>query len=133
MRAQEEKTAWKDKMYGFVKQIRALSQEDRETLSNKMPVTTCEGHALSVYNQCMLAMQSKTPLTIIGGFNQWKKSGRKVSSGQHTIGYIYVPMIQKTKNDEPKEISGLRVHMDKEVRFRLIPVFDVSQTEELAA
>jgi len=121
-----EKQAWRAKMRGFVDQVSQLSPEQRQALSQRMPITTCEGHPLSVFNQCFLAMQSPLSLTIVAGFQQWKKSGRMVSEGQHAPGYIYVP-IGKIKKDEDLDKESERVH------FRLVPVFDISQTEVFAA
>jgi hypothetical protein len=126
-RTDEEKRAWHDKMKGFVKQVHAMTPEEQAELSKRMPIVTCEGHALSMYNQAFLSLQTGSPVTVVGGFKQWQRAGRKVVKGQHSAGYIYVPLIPTPKEGE-KDIA-----VDPEnVRFRLVPVFDVTQTEEMA-
>lgn len=120
----EEKAAWKERMRGLVQKVAALSDEERKTLAARMPITTCEGHTLSFFNQCFLSFQANgTPLTVIGGFQQWKKVGRSIKRGEHAVGCIYVPLFP-AKGD--REIEG----EPDPVRFRLVPVFEVSQTEE---
>ena len=114
-----QRQEWKDKMQGLIKQVSNLSAADKEKLAETNPITTCEGHAISPYNHCFLAMQTDKPLTVIGGFRQWQRAGRMVSKGNKAAGYIYVPM--KGKTDDP----------DKKLRFRMVPVFDISQTEEI--
>ena len=114
-----EKKAWRERMNGLIKQVSALEPEQREEISRRMPIVTCEGHPISGYNHCFLTMQTVLTLTIIGGFRQWKRAGRTVSPGQKAAGYIYVPMKKKDTVEE-------------KLRFRLVPVFDISQTEEAA-
>ncbi len=108
-------------MNGLIKQVSALTPEQREEIARRSPIVTSEGHPISAYNACFLTMQTELPLTIVGGFRQWQMAGRQVSPGQQAAGYIYVPM--KGKDDAPKE---------EKLRFRLVPVFDISQTEEIA-
>ncbi len=124
----DEKKAWRERMRGLVKQVAGMTPEARATMAAKMPIITCEGHALSVFNQCFLMFQSgSATLTVIGGFRQWKKTGRAVKEGSRSIGYIYVPMVPKQNGKE--EEAG----EPEDVRFRLVPVFDVSQTDELSS
>ena len=120
-RTDAEKQAWRDKMRGFVNKVGSLTPEQRSELAQRMPITTCEGHSLTAFNQVFLSMQTDIPLTVIAGFRQWKKANRQVSQGQHAAGYIYVPMGSK-KDDELT---------DEDIHFRLVPVFDVSQTEAI--
>ena len=68
--------------------------------------------------------QTELTLTIIAGFRQWQAAGRQVSPGQKAAGYIYVPL--KRKKD------GQDITPEK-LRFRLVPVFDIAQTEESVA
>ena len=69
-------------------------------------------------------MQTEETLTIIGGFRQWERASRRVKKGNKAAGYIYVPM--KKKDSEGKDVET-----DEKLRFRLVPVFDIAQTEEL--
>ena len=121
-RTDQEKKEWHEKMRAMVKQVGQLSPEQKAEIAAKYPIVTCEGHEISGFNSCFLTMQTETPLTIIGGFKQWERAGRTVSKGMKTAGYIYVPMKKKDAEGETRTPEKLR--------FRLVPVFDVSQTEE---
>ena len=119
-RTDEEKKQWKEKMAALVKEVGQLSTEQKAEIAAKYPIVTCEGRAISPYNCCFLTSQTEISLTIIGGFKQWGRAGRMVAKGNKAAGYIYVPM--KGKDDAPKE---------EKLRFRMVPVFDISQTEEI--
>jgi len=119
-RSDAERKAWREKMNGLVKQVSNMSPEKREEIARKMPIVTCEGHPLSGFNACFLSMQSGRTLTIVAGFKQWGKADRRVCEGQHAAGYIYVPTNRK-KDSGPDP--------DEKVRFRMVPVFDIYQTE----
>jgi len=119
----QEKKQWRERMNGLIKQVGELSPEQREEISRRSPIVTCEGHPISPYNACFLSMQTELTLTIIGGFRQWKRAGRQVSAGQKAAGYIYVPL---KREKDGKEL------IPEKMRFRLVPVFDISQTEEIA-
>ncbi len=120
----EERKAWRERMNGLIKQVSALEPAQREEMARRMPIVTSEGHSLSPFNACFLSMQTELPLTIIAGFRQWQSAGRQVFPGQKAAGYIYVPM--KRKKDG-RDIT------EEKLRFRLVPVFDIAQTEESVA
>jgi len=122
-RTPEEKTQWRNKMRNLCKEVANLPNEKREQLAAQMHVTTCEGRTLSPFNQVFLMFQCSQPLTIVGGFKQWSKAGRIVKEGQHAAGYIYVPML--SKKDEAQAVV-------EDLRFLTVPVFDISQTQEIA-
>ncbi len=118
-----ERKEWREKMNGLIKQVSGLSEEHRAEMARCMPIVTCEGHAISGFNHCFLSMQTDKAITIIGGFRQWERAGRTVSKGMKAAGYIYVPM---KKKKDGKDIT------EERLRFRMVPVFDISQTEESA-
>ena len=62
-------------------------------------------------------------LAQIGGFQQWRKAGRMVRKGEHSIGSIFVPIGVSRDPEDGQD-------PDK-VNFRLVPVFDITQTEEV--
>jgi len=99
-----------------------MPKEKQEEIAVKLGTVTCEGHRLSTHNMIFLFCQDQGahPLAMVGGFRQWKKAGRQVQKGEHAAGYIYVPLGVKKDGEET---DG--------VRFRLVPVFDVTQTEEI--
>lgn len=81
-------------------------------------------HRYSFGNCIMIALQ-KPDATLVAGFGHWKKMGRFVKKGEKGIA-ILAPMIGKRKSDneqgeteEDKCLYG----------FRVVHVFDVSQTE----
>ena len=125
---QTEKKQWFAKMGTLAKQVRAMSEDEKNAFIDRLGglVVTCEGHTLTPYNTIFLLYQvGKVNITMIGGFKQWQKVGRRVRKGQHAIGHIYVPMGAKKLDDDSDEGEP------EEIRFRLVPVFDVSQTDEI--
>jgi len=127
-RRPEEVQEWRAHMREIAGKVAKLSDAERAELAARAPVTTCEGHTLSTYNQVFLAYQSAMSLTLVAGFRQWLKAGRAVKQGQHAAGYIYVPMVAKAKSGNPETTAD-----PDDLRFRLVPVFDVTQTQEIAA
>ena len=75
----------------------------------------------SLNNTAMIYLQ-KPRAQFLKGYKSWQKLGRQVKKGEKAI-KIFAPMSRKTENKDGKEerrLSG----------FRLISVFDLSQTEE---
>jgi len=121
-RTLDEKKSWYKKMANLAADIKKLSDERRAEIVTQCGTINVEGRTLSAFNTCFLWMQAGGPLAQVGGFRQWQKVGRRVMEGQHAKGYIYVPM--KGKKDQ--ELSE-----DEKMRFKLVPVFDVKQTEKM--
>jgi len=83
---------------------------------------------LTPYNQCFLVAQCDgLNFTIVGGFQQWRKSGRMVKKGEHGF-LILVPSI--LKNDENSEKVDDFI-LDEDVRFYSATLFDITQTEKI--
>ena len=120
---QEEVKAWRLKMKEVAAKVRALPETEQEELARQYGTITAEGHRLSRFNTIFLSFQAGRPLAQIGGYRQWKKAGRQVIKGQHAIGSIFVPI--GAKNNETGELE------DNNIRFHSVPVFDITQTEEL--
>ena len=122
----EQKTAWRANMSKLAAKIKIMTDiEKREYIRQNPCIETCLGHTLSCYNTIFLLYQiGKKPVSMVGGFRQWQKVGRKVIKGQHAIGHIYVP-INVPKLDDDRDIE----QPDK-VHFKLVPMFDVAQTEK---
>lgn len=116
--ARQEKRA---KMRELARKVAAMPEEDRLALAARCPIGTIEGRALSLKNQCLIALQMPRA-TIVGGFRQWLKAGRCVRKGEHGA-CIWIPCGHR--DAETGEIE-----MDDR-RFILASVFDVSQTCEL--
>jgi len=74
------------------------------------------GH-YSVNNQMLICYQCPWAKEV-KGYKAWKSEGRQVQKGQKSI-RIFAPLIKKIKETNDEEVFG----------FRLVPVFDISQTE----
>lgn len=81
-------------------------------------------HRYSFNNHLMIFLQ-RPDATVVAGFNRWKSLGRFVKKGEKGIA-IFAPCKYKTKiedaNGEEKNVQLIR-------GFRLVHVFDISQTE----
>lgn len=68
-----------EKLREMTAALAAMSIEDRTQLIDTKigSLITCDGHALSVKNACLLIIQLKNA-TCVGGFKQWQKHNRKV-------------------------------------------------------
>ena len=64
-----------------------------------------------IFFQCPWAKEVK-------GYRQWKKEGRQVQKGENGIS-IFAPLTRKAKKTNDDEVFG----------FRLVSVFDISQTK----
>ena len=135
-RSKEEKQAWFDKMKALGARIKAMPEEQRILFANENPVVTCEGHPLSPWNTCALIEQCQfagiVP-TQVAGFRQWKKVERQVTKEQHACGYILVPIGKGKKKGQAEPQPTTTETDDKKkgagIRFKWIPMFDVTQTE----
>ncbi|MCL4550140.1 MAG: ArdC family protein [Bacteroidetes bacterium] len=116
----------KEKIIRIRKTLSEMTEEQRQAVANKFGIVTVEGHLLTSHNQCFLVAQSEISFSIVGGFQQWKKAGRIVRKGEHGF-LIFVPSKAKQENNS-EMISD-----DEDVHFFTATVFDISQTEILAA
>lgn len=83
------------------------------------------------FGNCMLIQMQKPDATFVAGFNRWKDLNRFVRKGEKGIA-ILAPLIGKRKNSEAKDSSKESDgEEDSKVLFgfRVVYVFDVSQTE----
>ncbi len=109
------------KFRALAKSLSALPKAERDALAARLPgIVTVEGRALSTFNMCLIAAQCPGA-TIVGGFKQWKKAGRSVKKGEHGLS-LWIPGGMRKRDDGSEHmgfVSGV--------------VFDVAQTEEIAA
>ena len=75
---------------------------------------------------CQMILSQMGSATVVAGFNDWKKAGRVVSKGQKGLA-IFAPLVKKGE-----ALSDLVSTTDDVFGFRVVYVFDISQTEELA-
>ena len=81
-------------------------------------------HRYSFNNHLMIFIQ-RPDATVVAGFNRWKSLGRHVKKGQKGIA-IFAPCKYKTKIEDD---SGDEKHVQQIRGFRVVHVFDISQTE----
>ena len=116
----------------LAKQVAALSDDERGALVARVgAVVTCEGHALSVHNSCLVLTQLPTA-SMVGGFRQWQAHGRRVQKGERGL-MIWVPTSRKddapAAECQPTADAGEAEGDGKRDGFVMGTVFDVSQTE----
>ena len=123
-KSEEKKARFK----GIIKTVAAMTKDQREELAKKIMVTNCEGHTLSVYNNCLIWHQGGLNATIVGGFHQWLKHGRAVAKGQHGFAILF-PREKKNGNGngDNEEITEEKA----QIHFLTGYVFDISQTIEI--
>jgi len=110
--------ARRERFAALAGQIAELSPEARAALAASLPaLVTVEGHALSIHNACLVALQLPSA-TILGGYRQWQAAGRQVRKGEHGL-MVWAPRMKKDADTGDEERAG----------FIPISLFDVSQTE----
>jgi hypothetical protein len=113
--------AKKAKMKQLAEQFAKMSEAERVELSNQLgSLRTIEGRPLSFKNSALLYFQRKG-VSIVGGFQQWKKAGRIVKKGEKALA-IFCPATKKTEEGETSDSPSF---------FFTGSVFDISQTEPL--
>jgi hypothetical protein len=118
---EEKKTRIKELM----SKISQLSDEQKQILVEKLGITNPEGHILTGRNQALLYFQAEgSPLSVVGGFQQWQKYGRVVRRGEH--GYLIAVPANNKKVEDSSDA-------DDPTFFLWKAVFDISQTEEMTA
>jgi len=105
------------------KKVKALTPDQRLDMFKRMGNTlTCEGRRLSDHNTILLCFQREA-VTVVGGFQQWRKLGRTVKKGEHGL-MIWIPS-QKNAPEGDTEVDT------DSPNFFTGTVFDISQTDEL--
>jgi hypothetical protein len=104
--------------------VKALPIEKRVLLAASYGIRNPEGRELSPFNQCLLVHQNSS-VSIVGGFQQWKKLNRSVKKGERALA-IWVPC---GKQSESASDAGANPDTDNDRFFILGSVFDISQTE----
>ena len=119
----------------FAAHLGGLTAVEREKMAATMP-TVCNpsGHFLTVHNTMLLvSMSGRMDLTMVAGFRQWMDAGRCVKKGEHAVGCIMVPITLRQKDSAGRPKVDEAGNPKSDLRFRFVPVFDVSQTDALAA
>ncbi len=123
----------REKARGLARQIANMTDEQKAAWLERVPVLSIERRPLSGGNHMLAAMQCDGA-TMVAGFRQWLAAGRSVRKGQTAL-YIFAPAGRGKAEAEPPASAGAdpgAVEGGESVRFLLVPVFDVSQTDECA-
>jgi len=112
------------------KQIEALGTALESGQSEQLQeflATMARFHRYSLGNLLLIMVQNPEA-TQVAGFHTWKTLGRFVKSGEKGIA-ILAPMVFKGDKHEASDSSPPETDEDRLVRFRVVYVFDISQTD----
>lgn len=126
----EEKKAWYAQQKQAVQQALIDGVKACYTSENwtKYLDTISKFHNYSLFN-CMLIAMQKPEATYVAGMNDWnKKFKRHVVKGEKSI-KILAPIKCKFKKEEELDDGTTKEVEIEYLRFKLVPVFDVSQTD----
>ena len=85
----------------------------------------------SFSNQILIFIQRKNASRVAGKNTWFRQFGRKIKSGERAI-LIYAPIMVKRKDEDVAVGEDPTANVkNKVMRFRLVPVFDISQTEPI--
>mgnify|MGYP002755795941 FL=1 len=73
-------------------------------------------------------MAQQKDVSAVASFNAWKKLGRHVKKGSKAL-KVWAPYQVTKKDEKGQPVLDKKGNEVKVTRFRLVPVFDVSQTE----
>lgn len=117
----------KAKFKALQERLKAMTEAERAALAARVGVVTIEGHAMSVKNSCLIWMQNPGA-SVVGGFAQWRKTGRAVRKGESGL-MIWFPCTYKRKD----KTTGEPIDGEEIGGFKTGFVFDIGQTEPIAA
>jgi len=118
-------------------QARQITERSLEDLSNQLAAgnsATLDAYLRALgrfhkysFGNVMLIMVQKPDATHVAGFHTWRSMGRTVKKGEKGIA-IFAPMMIKPK-DVDENVAGGEKSPAPQLRFRVVHVFDASQTE----
>ena len=79
-------------------------------------------------NNLFLIVAQKKDASAVASFNAWRKLGRHVKKGSKAL-KVWAPYQVSKKDEKGQPVLDKKGQEVKDTRFRLVPVFDVSQTE----
>jgi hypothetical protein len=137
---QKQKAAERRERFRALAQtVSKMTDDERAALVMRAgAVLTCEGRALSGVNTVLLLMQ-RPGVSVVGGFWQWKRVGRRVVKGASGLS-LWIPRMGKAEGspaEGPADVAYCGEPIDSTEgqkknpgrRFLVGTVFDVSQTE----
>lgn len=132
------KTAAKrERFKALAKTVGAMSEDQRAAIVARCgAIVTCEGRPLSNFNSCLLASQFAA-VSVVGGFWQWKRAGRKIKKGETALS-LWIPAKGKKSDGNGAEAPAEEIVTEGaegetttggRARFIVGSVFDITQTE----
>jgi len=119
----------RQRIAAIARKFASLPEAERIRLTSGRLLTTVEGHELSPCNTFLLIHQ-RDNVSLVGGFDQWKKAGRKVAKGERALA-IRIPCQRRTEAPEGVTAETGDDPGNPGVYFALGNVFDISQTVPL--
>jgi len=80
------------------------------------------------FNNAILIKMQRPDAKRVASYKKWQEKGFQVKKGEKAI-HILAPLLVEDKDKNPDPSTGKRPK--KLIRFRSVPVFDISQTEEI--
>lgn len=123
----------RDRFKALARTVAAMSEDQRaEIVARCGAVVTCEGRPLSFLNTCLILSQDARA-SVVGGFWQWKRAGRRVRKGESALS-LWIPTAKGDAGASEPASADIEAPADGEkkggrARFIIGTVFDVSQTE----
>ena len=106
----------------------ALQQGGSETLQRYLDVLARFHHYS--FGNVMMIVRQRPEATYVAGFHTWRKLGRWVKKGEQGVA-IFAPMVGRKRRDDSQNTAadGGDDNERSLLGFRVVHVFDVSQTE----
>ncbi|MDP3879981.1 MAG: ArdC-like ssDNA-binding domain-containing protein [Dehalococcoidales bacterium] len=124
-----EVEAGEKKIDAVMKQLKAGVEGIQDSYQFRLFLTTmAKFHDYSIGNQILIMLQ-KPEATRVAGFNTWKDLGRWVKKGEKGIAILAPVLPPKPKLEEKEEEEELKKIELSPVYFKVVHVFDLSQTE----
>lgn len=79
------------------------------------------------FNNILLLKAQKSDITMIASFKKWNDLGRKIKKGEQAL-FVFAPTEVYKKDAEGNYIKDNNGEFIKSIFFKLVPVFDISQT-----
>lgn len=79
------------------------------------------------FNNILLLKAQKSDITMIASFKKWNDLGRKIKKGEQAL-FVFAPTEVYKKDAEGNYIKDNNGEFIKSIYFKLVPVFDISQT-----
>lgn len=79
------------------------------------------------FNNILLLKAQKSDITMIASFKKWNDLGRKIKKGEQAL-FVFAPTEVYKKDAEGNYIKDNNGEFIKSIYFKLVPVFDVTQT-----